>query len=147
MSILTHWADKTWPLRSPAARPIRAQSALIFWAIVGFALTAASRLGKLIVDASEVIAEARTQRAKIEVELYRNRYRHSSKNDDDLPVVRPSAVARPQRRPIARSMARPIRDAAKRAYPVILTLAISAVLLAAMMALRLAIWMPVLPGK
>jgi hypothetical protein len=143
MSILTHWADKTWPLRSPAARPIRAQSALIFWAIVGFALTAASRLGKLIVDVSEVLAEARMQRAKIEVELYRNRYRHSSKNDDDLPVVRPSAVARPQRRPIAR----PIRDAAKRAYPVILTLAISAVLLAAMMALRLAIWMPALPGK
>jgi len=34
------------------------------------------------------MAEARLQRAAIETELYRNRYRHSSKNDDDLPIVR-----------------------------------------------------------
>jgi hypothetical protein len=27
-------------------------------------------------------------RALIEAELYRNRYKHSSKNDDDLPIVR-----------------------------------------------------------
>ena len=36
----------------------------------------------------EAIAEARMQRAMIEAELYCNRYRHSSKNDDDLPVFR-----------------------------------------------------------
>ena len=36
----------------------------------------------------EVIAEARMQRAAIEAELYLNRYKHSSKNDDDLPIVR-----------------------------------------------------------
>ena len=28
------------------------------------------------------------QKALIEAELYRNRYKHSSKNDDDLPIVR-----------------------------------------------------------
>ena len=81
--------------------------------------------------------------AKIEAELYLNRYRHSSKNDDDLPVVRPSAVARPQRQPIAQ----PIRDAAKRAYPVILVFAMFAVLLAATIALRLAIWLPMWLSK
>ena len=36
----------------------------------------------------EAIAEARVQKAIIEAELYRNRYLHSSKNDDDLPIVR-----------------------------------------------------------
>ena len=36
----------------------------------------------------EAIAEARMQRAAIEAELYLSRYIHSSKNDDDLPIVR-----------------------------------------------------------
>ena len=36
----------------------------------------------------DIIAEARLQRAALEIELYRNRYRLSSKNDDDLPVIR-----------------------------------------------------------
>jgi hypothetical protein len=43
---------------------------------------------KLLLHAIEAIAEARMQRAKIEAELYRNRYKYSSKNDDDLPVIR-----------------------------------------------------------
>ena len=42
----------------------------------------------LFKHAVEATAEARMQRGKIEAELYRNRYRHRSKNDDDLPVVR-----------------------------------------------------------
>jgi hypothetical protein len=36
----------------------------------------------------ETIIEVRTQRAILETELFRGRYRHSSKNDDDLPIVR-----------------------------------------------------------
>ena len=36
----------------------------------------------------DAIAEARVHRAMIEAELYRKRYLHSSKNDDDLPIVR-----------------------------------------------------------
>ncbi len=43
---------------------------------------------RYFVRAMEAIAEARVQKAIIEAELYRNRYLHSSKNDDDLPVVR-----------------------------------------------------------
>ena len=57
--------------------------------------TIASRLrkmfaaaGRLCVNIFDAIAEARVQKAMIEAELYRNRYMHSSKNDDDLPVVR-----------------------------------------------------------
>jgi hypothetical protein len=33
-------------------------------------------------------AEARQARARIEAELFRGRYHVSSKNDDDLPIVR-----------------------------------------------------------
>ena len=43
---------------------------------------------RLLVHAIDAIAEARMHKAAIEAELYRNRYRHSSKNDDDLPIVR-----------------------------------------------------------
>ena len=56
-------------------------------AIVGF-LRKAIRSGvRLLMHTVEVIAEARMQRAAIEAELYLNRYKHSSKNDDDLPIV------------------------------------------------------------
>ena len=46
------------------------------------------KCGRLFMHVVEAFAEARMQRAKLEAELYRNRYRHTSKNDDDLPVVR-----------------------------------------------------------
>jgi hypothetical protein len=53
-----------------------------------------SRLGKLLavlgrqcIDILEAVAEARMHRAMIEAELYLKRYRHSSKNDYDLPVL------------------------------------------------------------
>ena len=42
----------------------------------------------VIVRFSTALAEQRMHRALIEAELYRNRYTHSSKNDDDLPIVR-----------------------------------------------------------
>ena len=44
--------------------------------------------GRYLVHVFDAIAEARVQKAIIEAELYRNRYLHSNKNDDDLPVVR-----------------------------------------------------------
>jgi hypothetical protein len=57
--------------------------------------TIASRLrkmfttaGRLCVNVFDAIAEARAQKAMIEAELYLNRYKHTSKNDDDLPVIR-----------------------------------------------------------
>ena len=43
---------------------------------------------RLLMRVAEVIGEARMQKALIEAELYRNRYKHSSKNDDDLPIAR-----------------------------------------------------------
>jgi hypothetical protein len=44
--------------------------------------------GRVVVWVAKAFAEARTQRAQIEIDFYRNRYRHPSKNDDDLPMVR-----------------------------------------------------------
>jgi hypothetical protein len=44
--------------------------------------------GRLYVRIFDVTAEARAQKRMIEAELYLDRYKHSSKNDDDLPIVR-----------------------------------------------------------
>ena len=44
--------------------------------------------GRLCVNIFDAIAEARVQKVMIEAELYQKRYLHSSKNDDDLPVIR-----------------------------------------------------------
>ena len=44
--------------------------------------------GRLVINIFDAIAEARVQKAMIEAELYLNRYKHTSKNDDDLPVIR-----------------------------------------------------------
>ena len=61
----------------------------------GSAPTIAGRLrkmfaaaGRLCVNLFEAFAEARVQKAMIEAELYLNRCKHASKNDDDLPIVR-----------------------------------------------------------
>ena len=35
----------------------------------------------------DVVVEVRENRRKLETDLFRNRYHHSSKNDDDLPIV------------------------------------------------------------
>jgi len=62
---------------------------------VSRALAMGSFLRKAIVSVAKAFArafvrvsEANMQKALIETELYRNRYKHMSKNDDDLPVVR-----------------------------------------------------------
>jgi hypothetical protein len=57
-------------------------------AIVGFLLKAIRSGVRLLIYIVEVIAEARMHKAAIEAELYLNHYKHSSKNDDDLPIVR-----------------------------------------------------------
>jgi hypothetical protein len=36
----------------------------------------------------ERVAEQRIRRARFEAEMYRGAYRHSSKNDDELPIAR-----------------------------------------------------------
>ena len=50
--------------------------------------SALATFGRYLVCVFDAIAEARVQKAIIEAELYRNRYLHSNKNDDDLPIVR-----------------------------------------------------------
>ena len=57
-------------------------------ATVSFLRNAIGGGTKLLKRVAEVIGEARMQKALIEAELYRNRYKHSSKNDDDLPIAR-----------------------------------------------------------
>ena len=56
--------------------------------ITGRLRSAFAAAGRTLVRIHKAIAEARVHRAMIEAELYRNRYLHTSKNDDDLPVVR-----------------------------------------------------------
>ncbi len=57
-------------------------------AFVGSLRNAIMSGAKLLMHIFEVFAEARQHKAAIEAELYLNRYRHSSKNDDDLPIAR-----------------------------------------------------------
>jgi len=49
--------------------------------------TIARALG-LVSRLRDVIADVREIRRKLEAELFHNRYRLVSKNDDDLPIVR-----------------------------------------------------------
>jgi hypothetical protein len=42
----------------------------------------------LVSSLRDVVVEVRENRRTIERELFSNRYHHSSKNDDDLPIVR-----------------------------------------------------------
>lgn len=54
--------------------------------------TRLSKLGapskSLLVRYFEHLAEERMRRTRFEIEMYRGVYRHSTKNDDDLPIVR-----------------------------------------------------------
>ena len=63
---------------------------------IGLARKAIVRGARLLMHIADVIAEAQLQRAMIEAELYRDRYKHASKNDDDLPIVWLDAAAKPQ---------------------------------------------------
>jgi hypothetical protein len=44
--------------------------------------------GRWLARVFDAIADARMHRAMIEAQLYLNRCKHASKNDDDLPVLR-----------------------------------------------------------
>ena len=86
MSVIAH--RKNVDIPAAAGRADRAAIASLVPATISF-LRKAIRSGvRLLMHIVEVIAEARMQRAAIEAELYLNRYKHSSKNDDDLPIVR-----------------------------------------------------------
>jgi ribosomal protein L18E len=72
MSVIT---NKSWQFSTPSV-------------VANFAQKAIQKLARLFKQVAEANAESRKHRAAIENEIYHYRYRHSSKNDDDLPVVR-----------------------------------------------------------
>jgi hypothetical protein len=114
----------------------------------------ARRAGRLIARFATAVAEQRAHRALIEAELYLNRYAHSSKNDDDLPITglpvggSPIAEQPPaeQPAPSPRAAWRRFTGAAvtiaKRIYPALIVLSLLATVLAATTAIRVAIWLP-----
>jgi hypothetical protein len=86
MSVITHRKDVE--IRAAAGQADRAAIVSLMLAIVRFLRKAIRSGATLLMHIAEVFAEARMQKAMIEAELYLNRYKHSSKNDDDLPVAR-----------------------------------------------------------
>jgi hypothetical protein len=83
-------ANRTFIDRAPA-RPSHSRSTpMIAFADECWRLasrTVARALG-LVSRLRDVIADVRETRRKLEAELFHNRYRLVSKNDDDLPIVR-----------------------------------------------------------
>jgi hypothetical protein len=67
----------------PAKRLVRRLGSKLA-ALIRPAITKTRPIGTRL---SRAYIEERILRAALEVELYRGRYRHSNKNDDDLPVV------------------------------------------------------------
>jgi len=86
MSILAH--RKNAEISTTAGHVDRAAIDAPIMAVAHFLRKAIVASARFFARTMQAVSEARLQQAKIEVELYRNRYKHSSKNDDDLPVVR-----------------------------------------------------------
>jgi hypothetical protein len=86
VSVIAHRKHVEVPAAADQAG--RAATASPLPTIVSFLRNTIVKSATLFAHAIEVIAEARAQKAAIEAELYLDRYKHSSKNDDDLPIVR-----------------------------------------------------------
>ena len=86
MSVIAH--RKSAEIPAAAGQANRPAIASLASAIVSFLRKAIGSGTRLLLHIVAVIAEARQHKAAIEAELYLNRYKHSSKNDDDLPIVR-----------------------------------------------------------
>ena len=83
--------------------------------------------------------EERLLHAALETELYRGRYRHSNKNDDDLPMVTDIHA-------LEQAAGKgPVTSGIKGTVPVIIAFAIFALILTAIVALKAAIWLPRFP--
>ena len=88
MSVIASKIRKGTQFPATAGRIDRASITSAVTLAANIARKATVKSARLFMHAVDAIAEAKMQRAKIEAELYRNRYKHSSKNDDDLPIVR-----------------------------------------------------------
>jgi hypothetical protein len=146
MSLTLHSHRKNWGLPTVEGCTQRKLTASFLPAIFAFLRSAVVTSGRLLLHVSDTYAEARLHRAMIEVELYRNRYKHSSKNDDDLPIVGSAPAEQPapsvSPRVALERAAGAVTEIAKRVYPAIIVLSLLATVLAATMAIRLAIWLP-----
>jgi len=101
----------------------------------------ARALGRFV----QATSEARMHRAAIEIELYHRHFILSSKNDDDLPVVI-AAQAQPAPSFLSarlRAFGSWTLATLKRIYPAALMLTGATLLLAAMIAMGIFIWVPI----
>ena len=88
---------------------------------------------------SRANVEERLLRVALENELYRGRYKHSNKNDDDLPMVTDIHA-------LEQAAGKgPVTSGIKGTVPVIIAFAIFALILTAIVALKAAIWLPRFP--
>ncbi len=148
MSLSLQGNRKSWGLPAGARPAERKPTAYPLTSIFAFVRKAAVKSARFLVRASEAFAEARMHKTMIEVELYRNRYVHDSKNDDDLPIVgsvpAPADQSTPSVSPrvALKRAADAVIEIVRRAYPAIVVLSLLATVLAGTMALRLAIWLP-----
>jgi hypothetical protein len=62
--------------------------AIIVHAVPALVATAVRKIKAVFLRFRERMVEREMRRARFEFEMYGGMYRHSSKNDDDLPVVR-----------------------------------------------------------
>jgi hypothetical protein len=85
MSVIAH--RKNVEISTAAGQANRAAVASAVSAIVGVLRKTIRSSTRLLMHIVDVIADARMHKAAIEAELYLNRYKHSSKNDDDLPIA------------------------------------------------------------
>jgi hypothetical protein len=85
MSLVTHDKPKVSAGAPPkSATPAGYGTASVIASLRGYQAIA----GSWLANAFDAIAEARMHRAMIEAQLYLNRCKHASKNDDDLSVLR-----------------------------------------------------------
>ncbi len=88
MSLITFQIRNSLKESTASGRTDRAPVNVTLSKVIGHGRKAITRGARLLMHSAEVFAEARRQKAMIEAELYLNRYKHSSKNDDDLPIAR-----------------------------------------------------------
>jgi hypothetical protein len=87
MSLIPHRHLKAGTLLAAIGRAERASVVLGITTFVGPVRKAIMQGARLYLHAAQAVSESRMHKAAIEAELYLNRYKHSSKNDDDLPIV------------------------------------------------------------
>jgi hypothetical protein len=103
---------------------------------VRFVRSFAARFRSISERLSRAYIEDRMLRAALEASLYRGHYKHSNKNDDDLPIV---TEIHPRKR--AGKTQRAVAEI-KNAWPVIIAFATFVLVLAGIIALRVMIWLP-----